>query len=172
VVEPSLFASSPVLNTNSRVFQRRPQQASPAACPATAAQLVPPVATQQPCAAGPGKSGLPHTPAASHLGFCRPPHQALQFKRRRRVGASRSQGERTAGSWCFLASVQVATGSLFRSRQLVASARLLASNARLAKPAEMQWPPSGRRALARLMANPSVKGTNCGEPQFAPYLER
>jgi hypothetical protein len=28
------------------------------------------------------------------------------------------------------------------------------------------------RATHPPMPNPSVKGTNCGEPQFAPYLER
>jgi 8-oxo-dGTP diphosphatase len=28
------------------------------------------------------------------------------------------------------------------------------------------------RFIAKLRSNSSVKGTNCGEPQFAPYLER
>jgi hypothetical protein len=172
VVEQSLLVSALVLNTNTSASQRWPQQALPAASTSTAAQLVPSFATHRTCAAGPSKSGLPHTPAAQHLGCLRPPRQALQFKRRRRVGASRGRGERHAGSGFLLASLQVGTGSLFWSRLLVASARCLASNARLAKPAEMQWPSSGRRALSRLMANPSVKGTKCGKPHFAPYLER
>jgi len=172
VVEQSLSVSAAVLNTNTSAFQRWPQQALPAASTATAAQLVPSFTTHQACAAGPNKSGLPHTPVAQYLSCCRPPCQALQFRRRRCVGALRGWWERGAGSWFFLASFQVGTGSLFWSRLLVGSVRSLASNARLAKPAEMHWPASGRRALARLMANPSVKGTNCGEPQFAPYLER
>jgi hypothetical protein len=165
VVKQSPSASVPALNTNYRVFQRWPQQASPAACTATAAQLVPSVATHQACAAGPSKSGLPHTPAAR-------PRQALQFKRLRSAGASRGQGESGAGSRFLLASFQVGSKSFSRSWPFVASARLLTSNARQAKPAEMQRSSFGRRSFPTLRANPSVKGTKCGKPHFAPYLER
>ena len=172
MVEQSPSASVPALNANSRVFQRGPQHASPAASNATAAQLVPSVATHQACAAGPSKSGLPHTPAAWCLLQHPAPRQALQFKRLRSAGASRGQGENGAGSRFFLASFQVSSKSFSRSWPFVASARLLRSNARQAKPAEMQRSSVVRRASFTLRANPSVKGTKCGKPHFAPYLER
>jgi hypothetical protein len=172
VVEQSPSASVPALNTNRRVFQRWPQQASPAACTATAAQLVPSVATHQACAAAPSKSGLPHTPAALCLGPRPSGRQALQFKRFRGVGASRGQGECGAGSGSSVPSFQVGSWSASWPQFLVASARLSRSNARQAKPAEIHWLLAGRRALPTLRANPSVKGTKCGKPHFAPYLER
>jgi hypothetical protein len=172
VVEQSPSASVPALSTNFRVFQRWPQQASPAASPATAAQLVPSIATHQACAAGPNESGLPHTPAAQCL--CQRPalRLALQFKRHRGVGASRGQGECGAGSRISPSSFQVGSWSASWPQFLVASARLPRSNARQAKPAEIHWLLAGRRALPTLRANPSVKGTSCGKPQAAPYLER
>jgi hypothetical protein len=172
VVKQSPSASVPALNTNSRVLQRWSQQASPAASTALAAQLVPSVATHQACAAGPGKSGLPHTPAARCLLQHPAPRQALQFKHLRCAGASRGQGESGAGSRFFLASFQVGSKSFSQSWPFVASARLLRSNCRQAKPAEMQRSSFGRRAFHTLRANPSVKGTKCGAPHFAPYLER
>jgi hypothetical protein len=165
VVKQSPSASVPALNTNCRVFQRWPQQASPAACTATASQPVPSVATHQACAAGPSKSGLPHTPAARCLLQRPAPPQALQFKRLRSAGASRGQGESGAGSRFLLPSFEVGNWLAVRSWQFVASARLLRSNTRQAKPAEMQ-------RSSTLRANPSVKGTKCGKPHFAPYLER
>jgi hypothetical protein len=172
VVKQSPSASVPALNTCFRVFQRWPQQASPSACTATAAQLVPSVATHQACAAGPSKSGLPHTPAAWCL-LRRPAlRQALQFNRLRGVGASRGRGESGAGSKFLLASFQVGSKSLSRSWLLVASARLLRSNTRRETAAEMQHSLLGPRALPRLRANPSVKRTSCGKPQSAAYLER
>lgn len=172
MVQQSPSASVPALNTNSRVLQRWSQQASPAACTATGAQLVPSVATHQACAAGPNKSGLPHTPAARCLLQRPATRQALQFKRLRSAGASRGQGESGAGSRFFLASFQAGSKSFSRSWPFVASARLLRSNCRQAKPAEMQRSSFGRRAFHTLRANPSVKGTKCGKPHFAPYLER
>jgi hypothetical protein len=172
VVEQSSSASVPALNTNSRALQRWSQQAPPAAPTATAAQLVPSFATHQACAAGPSKSGPPHTPAARCL-LPRPAlRQALQCKRRRSVGASRGQGKVGSSSRFVLASAQASSRSLSRSRPSVASARLLRSNTRQAKPAAMHWPAVGRRALVTLRANPPVKGTKCGKPHFAPYLER
>jgi hypothetical protein len=172
VVEPSPSASVPVLNTNSRALQRWSQQASPAASTSPAAQLVPSFATHQACAAGTSKSGLPHTPAAQ----CRLERRAhrlhLQYKRLRGVGGSRGQGKRRADSSFFLASVQVGSRSSSRSRLFVAPTRLPASSTRQAKPAEIHWPALGQRALPEPMANPSVKGTSCGKPQAAPYLER
>jgi hypothetical protein len=169
VVEQSPSASVPALNANCRVFLRWPQQASPAACTATAAQLVPSLATHQPCAAGPNESGLPHTPAAQCLRRRPALRQALQFKRHRGVGASRGQGESGSGSRFFLASVQVGTSSLFRPRSLAAPARLPRSNTRQAKPAEMHWLPAGRRASPTLRANPSIKRTCLRQ---AAYVER
>jgi hypothetical protein len=172
VVQQVLPASAPVLNSNSSALQRWPQQALPAASTATAAQLAPSFPTHQACAAGPSKSGLPHTPAAPCL-LARPAlRQDLQFKRLRGVGVSRSQGKSGAGSRFSVPSFQVGNRSASWPQLLVASLCLPRSNTRQAKPAEMQWHPFGRRALSRLRANPSVKGTNCGEPQFAPYLER
>jgi hypothetical protein len=172
VVEQSSSASVPASNANSRTIQRWSQQASPAAFTATAAQLVPSLTTHQACAVGPNKSGLPHTPVALCLG----PHphlrQAVKFKRLRGVVVSRGRGESGAGSKFLLASFQVGSRSFSRSWLLVASARLLRSNTRQAKPAVMHWPAFGLRALSRLRANPSVKGTKCGKPHFAPYLER
>jgi hypothetical protein len=80
VVQQVFLASAPVLKSNTCAFQRRPQQALPAASTATTAELVPSFAPQQACAAGPSKSGLPHTPAAQCL-LRRPTlRQALQFK--------------------------------------------------------------------------------------------
>jgi hypothetical protein len=172
VVEQSPSASVPALNTNCRVFQRWPQQAPPAASTATAAQLVPSLATHQACAAGPSKSGLPPTPAAQCLSARPPLRWALEFTRLRGVGASRGQGKSGAGSRFFSASFQVGSSSFSRTRPLVASARLPASNARQARPAEIHWHALGQRVLPRLRANPSVKGTKCGKPHFAPYLER
>jgi hypothetical protein len=169
VVKKSPSASVPALNTNCRVFQRWPQQASPAACTATAAQLVPSVATQQACAAGPSKSGLPHTPAALCLLRRPAPRQALQFMRLRCVGASPARGESNAGSRLFLASFQVASRSLSRSWLLVALSRLLRSNTRQAKPTEMQRSSFGLRALSTLRANPSIKRTCLRQ---AAYVER
>jgi hypothetical protein len=61
VVKQSHSVSVPALNANCGVFKRWPQQALPAACTATAAQLVPSFAAHQACAAGPNESGLPHT---------------------------------------------------------------------------------------------------------------
>lgn len=172
MVEQSPSASLQALNSNCCVFQRCSQQASPAASTATAAQLVPSVATHQACAVGPSKSGLPHTPAARCL-LRRPAlRQALQFNRLRGVGASRGRGESGAGSKFLLASFRVGSRSFSRSWLLVASALLLRSHTRQAEPAVMHWPAVGRHALVRLRANPSVKGTKCGEPHFAPYLER
>jgi hypothetical protein len=171
VVDQRLHASSPILKANTCIFQRWPQQASPAASTATAAQLVPSFGKQQACAAGPSKSGLPHTPAARCV-LRRPAlRHALQFKRLGGAGASRGQGDRGAGSK-FLASFRVGSWSFSRSWLLATSTRLLRSNTRQAEPAEMHWPPVGRRALSRPRANPSVKGTKCGKPHFAPYLER
>jgi hypothetical protein len=172
VVKQSSSASVQALNTNCGVFKRWPQQALPAACTATAAQLVPSFAAHQACAVGPNESGLPHTPAAQCLRRRPALRQALQFKRHRGVGASRGQGESGSGSRFFLASAQVGTSSLFRPRSLVAPARLPRSNTRQAKPAGMQRSSFGRRAFPTLRANPSVKGTKCGKPHFAPYLER
>jgi hypothetical protein len=172
VVEQSSSASVPASNANSRTFRRWSQQASPAASTATAAQLGPSFTTHQACAAGPNKSGLPHTPVAWHLSPRRPLRWAVQFTRLRNVGASRSQGKSGAGSRFFSASFQVGGSSFSGTRSLVASARLPASNARQAKPAEIHWHALGRRVLPRLRANPSVKGTKCGRPHFAPYLER
>jgi hypothetical protein len=169
VVKQSPSPSVPALNTNFRVFQRWPQQASPAAFTTTAAQLVPSFATHQACAAGPNKSGLPHTPAALCYGPRPPLRQALQFERLRCVGASRSQGESGAGSKFFLASFQVGSRSFSRSWPFVASDRLLRSNARQAKPAEMQRSSFVRRALPRLRANPSIKRTCLRQ---AAYVER
>jgi hypothetical protein len=146
VVEQSPSASVPALNTNCRVFQRWSQQASPAARTATAAQLVPSLATHQACAAGPSKPGLPHTPAAWCL-LQRPAlRQALQFMRLRSVSASRGPGESGVGSKLLLASFQVGGRSPSWSRLLVALDRLLRSNTRQAKPAEMQGLFLGRRA--------------------------
>jgi hypothetical protein len=172
VVQQALPASAPVLNSNTRAFQRWPQQASPAASTATAAQLVPSVATQQACAAGPSKSGLPHTPVARCQSPRRRSRQGFQYKRPRCVGSSPSQGEGCASSGFSVPTRQVGSNPLFRSRPVVASARLLASNTRQAKPAEMHRHPFSRRASSPLRANPSVKGTKCGKPHFAPYLER
>jgi hypothetical protein len=172
VVEQSPSASAPVLNTNCRVFRRWSQQASPAASTATAAQLATSFTTHQACAAGPSKSGLPHTPAALCLGPRPSRHQVLQFKRFRGVGASRGQGECCASSRFSVPSFQVGSWSASWPQFLVASARLPRSNARQAKPAEIHWLLAGRRALPTLRANPSVKGTSCGKPQAAPYLER
>jgi hypothetical protein len=172
VVKQSPSASVPVLNTNSHVFKRWSQQASPAASTATAAELVPSFTTHQACAVGPNKSGLPHTPAAQRL-LPRPTlRQALQFKRLRSVRVSRSQGKSGAGFKFSVPSFQAGSRSASWPQRLVASARLLRSNARQAKPAEMHWLLAGRRALPTLRANPSVKGTKCGKPHFAPYLER
>jgi hypothetical protein len=175
VVVQSLSASLPGFNTNSRFFQRWSQQASPAAYVVTAADSVPSFATHQACAAGPSKSGLPHTPVALCLVPRLPRRQAVQFTRLRGVGALRNQGECSARSGLFLASVQVGTSSLFRSRSLVAPARLPTSNARLAKPAEIHWLPSGWRASPAQRANPSVKGTATSGLRplaSAPYIER
>jgi hypothetical protein len=175
VVEQSPFASAPVLNTNSRALPRWSQQASPAASTSTAAELVASLTTHQACAAGPSKSGLPHTPAA----LCRLPRQpfriAFQYRRLRDIGASRGQAECRACSKTFLASVHVGGRSPLRSRPFVASACLLASNARQAKPAEIHWLLVGRRVPHRLMANPSVKGTSTSGLRplaAAPYVER
>jgi hypothetical protein len=169
VVEQSPSASSPILNANTGIFQRWPQQAPPAACTATAAQLVPSFATHQACEAGPSKSGLPHTPAARCLlqrsALC----QALQFKRLRHVGASRGQGKLSAGSKFPLASFQVGSRLSSRSWLLVASALLLRSSTRQAKPATMQRPAVGRCALVTLRANPSIKRTCLRQ---AAYVER
>jgi hypothetical protein len=167
----SQSVSSPVLNTNISALQRWPQQASPAASTATAAQL-PSFTTHQAYAVGPSKSGLPHTPAAQCLSPRRHLRQALQFKRFRGVGASRSKGKVGSNSRILLASFQVGSNSFSRSGPLIAPSRLLRSNARQAKPAEMQRSSLGPRALPRLMANPSVKRTSCGKPQSAAYLER
>jgi hypothetical protein len=170
VVVQSLSASVWALNTNSRVFQRWPQQASPSASTASAAQLVPSFATHQACAAGPSKSGLPHTPAALSLGPRRPPRQARQCTLLRCVGASHGQGHGGAGSKP--ASFQAGGGSFSSSQLFVALICLQSSNARQARPAEIHWPAASRRASSNLRANPSVKGTKCGEPHFAPYVER
>jgi hypothetical protein len=167
VVEQSLSALLPALNTNSRDFQRWPQQALPAASTATAAQLVPSFAAQQACAAGPSKSGLPHTPAALSLSPRRPPCRPRQYTRLRCVGASRGQGRVGAGSRP--ASFKVGSRSSFSSWLLVAPARLSASNARQAKPAEMHWPAVGRLASSRPRANPSIKRTCLRQ---AAYFER
>jgi hypothetical protein len=159
----------PALNTNCGFFQRWPQQASPAACIATAAQLVPSFATHQACAAGPSKSGLPHTPAARCLLQRPAPRQALQYKRLRSVGGSRSQSESGACSRFLLPSFEVGSWLAVRSWPFVASARLLRSNTRQAKPAEMQPPSFGRRAFPTLRANPSIKRTCLRQ---AAYVER
>lgn len=172
VVLQALAASAAALNTNTCAFQPWPQQASPAASTATAAELVPSLTTHQACAAGPSKSGLPHTPAAQCHGSRLPSRQALQFKRLRGVGASRGQSERRAGSRFSGPSFQVGSWSGSWPQLFVPSVRLLRSNARQAQPAEMHWLPAGQRALPTLRANPSVKGTKCGKPHFAPYLER
>jgi hypothetical protein len=169
VVEQSPSASTPVLNTNSRVFRRWSQQASPAASTATAAQRVPSSATHQACAAGPSKSGLPHTPAALCPSPSRPLREALEFKRLRGVGASRGQGKSAAGSRFSVPSFQVGSKSFSWPQLLVASARLLRSNARRAKPAEIHWLPFGRRASPTLRANPSIKRTCLRQ---AAYVER
>jgi hypothetical protein len=168
----SQSVSAPVLNANTGAFQRWPQQASPAASTATAAQLVPSFTTHQAYAAGPSKSGPPHTPAAQCLSPRRHLRQALQFKRFRGVGASRSKRKVGSSSRFLLASFQVGSSSFSRSGLLVAPSRLLRSNARQAKPAEMQRSSLGPRALPWLRANPSVKRTSCGKPQSAAYLER
>jgi hypothetical protein len=172
VIEQSPSASVPALNTNSRIFRRWPQQASPAASTFTAAQLVPSFATHQACAVGPSNSGRPHTPVAWRLSPRRPLRWALQITRPRGVCASRGRGERGAGSRFFSASLQVASSSFSRPRSLVASARLPASNSRQAKPAAIHWPALGRRAFSRPRANPSVKGTSCAYAHAAPYVER
>jgi hypothetical protein len=172
VVEPSTIASVPVLNTNSRVLHRWSQQAPPAAATSSAAELVPSLTAHQAFAAGLSKSGLPHTPSALCRLLRQPLRLALQYKRLRGVGGSRSQGKHGAGFGLLLAPVQVGGRSPLRSRPFVASACLLASNARQAKPAEIHWLSVGRHVSHRLMANPSVKGTKCGKPHFAPYLER
>jgi hypothetical protein len=169
VVEQSPSASVPALNANGRVFQRWSQQALPAASTATAAQLVPSVATHQACAAGPSQSGLPHTPAARFLSTRRPPGKAAQYKRPRCVGGSLSQSESGACSRFLLPSFEVGNWLAFRSWPFVASARLLRSNTRLAKPAEMQRSSFGRRAFLRLRANPSIKRTCLRQ---AAYVER
>jgi hypothetical protein len=169
VVEQSPSASVPVLNTNSRVCRRWSQQASPAASTATAAEPVPSFAAQQACAAGPSKSGLPHTPAAQCLGPRPPLRQALQFRRLRCVGASRGQSERCAGSGFSVASFQVGSRSASWSRLLVAPSRLLRSNTRQAKPAGMHTLPFGWRAFSTLRANPSIKRTCLRQ---AAYVER
>jgi hypothetical protein len=169
VVEQSPSASVPALNTNCRAFQRWPQQASPAASTVTAAQLVPSFTTHQACAAGPSKSGLPHTPAALSLSPRRPPCRPRQYTRLRSAVASRGQGESGTGFRFFLASSQVSSRSFSRSWPFVASARLLRSNARQAKPAEMQRSSFVRRALSRLRANPSIKRTCLRQ---AAYVER
>jgi hypothetical protein len=175
VVKQSPFASVPVLNTNSRALQRWSQQASPAASTASAARLVPSFATHQACAAGPNKSGLPHTPAARCLSARRSRRKAAQYKRPRCVGGSRNQGQSRAGSRFFLPSFKVGCRSSFRSLPFASLARLLRSNARQAEPAELHWPAVGRRALVRPRANPSVKGTSTSGLRplvTAPYLER
>jgi hypothetical protein len=174
VVEQSPSASVPALNTNSRIFRRWPQQASPAASTSTATsvQLVPSLTAQQACPAGPIKSGLLHTPAAQ-CQVRRPPScEAAQFTRLRGVGASRGPGESGAGSWFFSASFQVGCSSFSRPRALVASARLPASDSRQAKPAAIHWPSPRRRAFSRPRANPSVKGSSCAYAHAAPYVER
>jgi hypothetical protein len=169
VVQQVLPASAPVLNSNACAIQRWPQQAAPAASTTTAAQLGPSFATHQACAAGPNKSGLPHTPAARCLLQRPAPRQSLQFKRLRSVGASRGQGESGAGSRFLLASSQVNSRSFSRSWPFVASARLLSSNARQAKPAELQRSSFGRLAFSTLRANPSIKRTCLRQ---AAYVER
>ena len=170
VVVQSQSVSAPVLNVNTSAFQRWPQQASPAASTATAAQLVPSFAAHQACAAGPSKSGRPLTPAAQCLSARPPLRWALEFTRLRGVDASRGQGESGAGSRFFSASLQVGSSSLSCPRSLVALACLPASSARQAKPAEIHWHALGRRASSSLRANPSVKGTS--RKRAAPYLER
>jgi hypothetical protein len=172
VVVQSQSASAPMLNANTCAFQRWPQLASPAASTATAAQLVPSFTTHQAYAVGPNKSGLPHTPAAQCLSPRRHLRQALQFKRFRGVGASRSKGKVGSSSRFLLASFQVSSSSFSRPGLLVAPSRLLRSITRKAKPAEMQHSSLGPRALPRLRANPSVKRTSCGKPQSAAYFER
>jgi hypothetical protein len=169
VVQQILPASAPVLNSNASTLQRWSQQALPAASTATAAELVSSFTTHQACAAGPSKSGLPHTPAAQCLRLRHPLRQAHQFKRLRCVGASRGQGECGAGSWFFLASFQVGSRSFSWSRLLVAPSRLLRSSTRQAKPAEMHSQAVGRRASPRLRANPSIKRTCLRQ---AAYVER
>jgi hypothetical protein len=169
VVQQVLPDSAPVLNPNARALQRRPQQALTAASTATATELAPSFTTHQACAAGPSKSRLPHTPAAQRRGQCRPLRQALQFKRLRCVRASRGLGKVGAGSGFLLASFRVGSRSLSWSRLLVASPRVLRSNTRQAKPAEMHWLPAGRRALPMLRANPSIKRTCLRQ---AAYVER
>jgi hypothetical protein len=158
------------LNANTRSVQRLPQQASPAASTFSVAGQVPSFATQQACAAGPSKSGLPHTPAAQ----CRVgQHQrepSLQFNRHRCRPALPSLGERGACSGSILASLKVAGLSLLGPCRFVVFARLLASNAQLALPAQTRLQPIGRRLVATQRANPSVKGTS--RKRAAPYLER
>jgi hypothetical protein len=172
VVKQSPSPSVPALNTNFRVFQRWPQQASPAASTSTAAQLVPSFATHQAFAVGPSKSGRPHTPVAWRLSLRRPLRWALQITRPCGVCASRGQGKSGAGSRFFSAPFQVGSSSFSWPRSLVASACLPASNARQAEPAAIHWPALGRRAFSRPRANPSVKGTSCAYAHAAPYVER
>jgi hypothetical protein len=172
VVLQVLPTSAPVLKSNTFAFQRWQQQALPAVSTATTAELIPSFTAHQAFAAGPSKSGLPHTPAAQCL-LPRPTlRQALQFKRLRGVGVSRSQGESGAGSRFSVPSLQVGRRSFSWPQLLVASDCLPRSNTLQAKPAEIHWVPAGQRALPTLRANPSVKGTSCGKPQAAPYLER
>jgi hypothetical protein len=175
VVVLSQSVSAPVLNANTSAFQRWPQQASPDASTSTAAQLVPSFTTNQAYAVGPNESGLPHTPAAQCLSPRRHLRQALQVKRFRGVGASRSKGKVGSSSRFLLASPQVGSNSFSRSGLLGAPSRLLRSNTRQEKPAEMQHSLLGPRALPRLRANPSVKGTSTSGLRplaAAPYLER
>jgi hypothetical protein len=173
VVDSSCSHSVQVaLNTNTRFGRRWPQQASPTASTASVAVVVPPFATLQACAADPSKSGLLHTPAAlcqfGRLRHC----QALQVTRPRCLVSSPIAGERGASSGSNPASLQVNGRSFFRSCQFAASKRSLASNARPALPAKMHSQAVGRRFVPTQRANPSVKGTSCGKPQSAPYLER
>jgi hypothetical protein len=171
VVVQGSSSSAPVAISSTRCVQRWSQQASRAAATATASGLVPSFTTHQACAAGPNKSGLPHTPTARVLCTGLPPRQVLEFNRFRCLGSlRRGQGQVGVVSGLFLPSLQACAGSHFRPCSLVASARLPAPNAQRAKPAEIHWLSFGRHPFLRQRPNPSVKGTS--RRRAAPYLER
>jgi hypothetical protein len=172
VVHQGSYASAPLANTNTLLCQRWPQQASPAAVWLTVAELVPSVTTHQACEAGLSKSGLPHTPAALGLRLQSPLWSArsMPLLSLRRVCAWSSQG----GCWSTAGRRFVAGRHQFALSfgAVGRSVRLSASSTRRAEPAEVIrcLPRSGASSWQR--ANPSVKGTSCGKPQAAPYLER
>jgi hypothetical protein len=172
VVHQGPSASAQLANTNTLLCQRWPQQASPAALWLAVAELVPSVTAQQGREAGPSKSGLPHTPAASgfRLRSLRRSAHSMHLLSLRRVCAWSSQGRcRSAVGRRFVAGRQLFAHSFSSARR---SVRFSASNTRRANPAEVIRCPPRPGASSWQRANPSVKRTSFGKPQAAAYLER